>query len=115
MILSPSAAGTMKLPPLNEVPSGAVVQVLVWQFWQAILLNNCSPRAIVSGLPKTLARGGALVERMKRVNASTSGPKGFVDVAASSGSGTVSNAATELPLEVFSVGKSGLVIPISFR
>ena len=60
-------------------------------------------------------RGGALVERMKRVKASTSGPNGCADVAASSGSATVSNAATELPFDVFSVGKSGLVIPISFR
>ena len=52
---------------------------------------------------------------MKRAKASTSGPNGFVPVAASSGSGTVSYAATETPLEVFSVGWSGLVMPISFR
>ena len=61
------------------------------------------------------SRGGALVERMKRAKASTSGPNGFAAVAASSGSGTVSKAATELPFEVFSVGCSGLVMPISFR
>jgi hypothetical protein len=51
---------------------------------------------------------GALVARMKRAKACTSAPS-------SSGSITVSKAATEVPLEVFSVGWSGLVMPISLR
>ncbi len=52
---------------------------------------------------------------MKLVNASTSLPKGWADVGGSSGSVTMSYAVTELPSDVFSVGKRRLVIPISFR
>src|SRR3954447_2411807 len=111
MVLLASGAVTMKVPPLKEVPSGAVVSESVWQFTQPMLSKITSPVSEdVLG-----ARDGALVERMKRVKASTSGPNGCAVVAASSGSGTVSKAATEMPFEVFSVGKSGLVIPISFR
>src|SRR3954462_5217720 len=114
MILSPRAAGTVNLPPLTTVPAGAVVMVAVWQLGQPMLVNRLAPATASAVAASAVSRGGTLVERMKRAKASTSGPKGAAGVAASSGSGTVSNAATELPIEVFSVGCSGLVIPISF-
>ena len=56
-----------------------------------------SPRAAVS-------RGGAFVARMKSANCSMS-------LSVSSGSATVSNAATELPFDVFSVGWRALGDP----
>ena len=75
---------------------------------QPIELNRFDP-ATASAVPASAAsRGGALVERMKLANTSMS-------LSASSGSGTVSNAATELPSDVFSVGCRRLVTPISFR
>src|SRR5262245_51080777 len=118
MILSPRAAVTVKLPapePLNTVPTGAVVIDVRWQLEQPIEMNRLEPAMASEVAASAVSRGGALVERMKRAKASTSGPKGADGVAASSGSGTVSNAATELPSEVFSVGCNGLVIPISLR
>jgi peptidyl-prolyl cis-trans isomerase D len=73
-------------------------------------------RAVASAVAaKAASRGGALVERMNRANASTSSPLGASAVAPSSGSGTVSMDATERPLELFSLGWRGLVMPISFR
>jgi hypothetical protein len=65
--------------------------------------------AIVSALIGP--RAGAFVERMKFANATMSTPS-------SSRSGTGSKGVpnpTKTPLEVFSSGNSGLVIPISFR
>ncbi len=85
----------------------------VWHVWQPTSLNSLPPW-MMSVLVARL-RGGALVERTKLVKASTSGPNGWAVVGASSGSGTVSKAATELPFEVGSIADSGLVIPISFR
>ena len=87
----------------------------VWQLLQPIETNRFEPAMASEVAASAVSRGGTLVERMKRVKASTSGPLGALAVAASSGSGTVSNAATELPIEVFSVGCSGLVMPISLR
>src|SRR5215203_7530838 len=115
MILSPSAAVTVNLPPLNTVPAGAVVIVGVWQLAQPIWTKSVAPDWAAAVAARAVSRGGALVARMNRAKISTSGPKGSVAVGASSGSGTVSNAATEAPMLVFSVGWSGLVMPISFR
>src|SRR5947209_10790057 len=106
--LSPIAAGMVYLPPLTMVPAGEVVIVGIWQMLQPIWLNSDLP-AITSDVPAATASGaGALSERMKRVKAPTSTPKGSAVVAWSSGSGTVSNAAVEAPFGVFSVGCSGL-------
>src|SRR4051795_6261495 len=113
MILSPRAGGTVNLPALMTVPAGAVVIDVVWQLAQPIEVKSDAPATASDVAAKAVSRGGALVERMKRTKASTSGPLGAVPVAASSGSLTVSNAATEFPIEVFSVGWSGLVMPIS--
>src|SRR6185295_2379768 len=115
MILSPRAAVTMNLPLLNEVPTGAVVIDVRWQCEQPIEMNRFEPAMASAVAASAVSRGGALVARMKRAKNSTSGPNGLAGVGASSGSGTASNAATELPIEVFSVGCNGLVIPISFR
>src|SRR5437660_3958557 len=86
------------------VPGGAVVMLVTWHELQPIALNTLAPAftAAVIG-----PRGGTFDERIKRANASMS----FT----SSGSGTVSNAATDRPFEVFSVGNSRLVMPISFK
>src|SRR6185295_1930806 len=103
MILSPSAAVTVNLPPLKTVPTGAVVADGMWHRWQPIELKIVWP-AVTSDVIGP--RGGGLVARMKRAKNSTSGPKGFAGVGGSSGSGTSSNAATDTPFEVFSVGCS---------
>src|SRR3954466_11702960 len=113
MFLSPRAAGTVNLPPLMTVPVVAVVIVGVWQLAQPIETKRFEPAMASEVAASAVSRGGALVEGMKGGEASTSGPLGLATVPASSGSGTVSNAATETPIEVFSVGCSGLVIPIS--
>src|SRR5215510_12017155 len=65
--------------------------------------------ACASGVAaRSASTGGALVERMKSAKSSTSTPS-------LSGSATLSNSATDRPFDVFSVGCSGLVIPISFK
>src|SRR6476659_3081898 len=110
MILSPSAAGTMNLPPLKEVPTGAVVIDATWQRLQPMALNRLLPATTSDELITAESTGGTLVDRMKRTKAPTSTPKGSAPVATSSGSATVSNAATERPSWVFSVGCSGLVM-----
>src|SRR5687768_17121404 len=97
MILSPRAGGTVMAPPLITVPAGAVVMVTVWQCWQPIWLNRLRPATASGVAARAVSRGGTLVARMKRAKASTSGPNGSAEVGASSGSGTVSNAATEAP------------------
>src|SRR5207244_11009567 len=108
MILLPSDAGTMNAPPLMLVPTAAVVMLVTWQMLQPIWLNRFDP-ATASAVPASAAsRGGALVERMKFA-------KTAMSLSTSSGSGTLSNAATELPSDVFSVGCRRLVTPISFR
>jgi hypothetical protein len=43
MILLPRAAGTWNVPPLIDVPGGAVVIEGVWQLAQPIWLNSDSP------------------------------------------------------------------------
>src|SRR4051812_38140439 len=113
MILSPRAAGMVYLPPLTTVPAGAVVIDAVWQLAQPIETKRFEPAIASDVAASAVSRGGTLGERMKRTKASTSVRLGLETVAASSGSGTVSNAATELPIVVFSVGWSGLVMPIS--
>src|SRR5262249_9209920 len=120
MILLPSSAGTVNAPPLITVPAAAVVMSRVWQMLQPIVVNRFEP-ATASAVPASAAsRGGALVARMNAVNASMSpslsSPQIFVGSAVHGVlSGTVSNAATELPSDVFSVRLKRFVIPISFR
>src|SRR5262245_31559597 len=108
MILSPSAGGITNLPPLTTVPAGAVVIEVRWQLAQPMLVNRFAPATASAVAARTVSRGGTLVERMNRAKISTSGPNGSATVGASSGSGTASNAATDAPLLVFSVGWSGL-------
>src|SRR5262249_35125752 len=107
MILLPSSAGTVKAPPLITVPTDAVVIDGVWQMLQPIALNSFEP-ATASGELWLASRGGTFVARMNAANCSTSSSWSW-------GSGTVSNAATDLPSDVFSVPTSLLVMPISFR
>src|SRR5215207_5063820 len=112
MILSPRAAVMVSLPapvPLTTVPTGAVVIEVRWQLAQPIEVKRLEPVMASEVAARAVSRGGTLEDRMKRAKASTSGPKGIPVSGASSGSGTVSNAATEAPFEVFSVGCSGLV------
>src|SRR4051794_37007834 len=109
MILSPIAAGTVYLPPLITEPAGMVVIDGMWQRAQPIEVNSDLPASTSAVLATAASGAGALVERMKRTKALASVPKGSAAVAASSGSGTVSKAATETPLLVFSVGCRGLV------
>src|SRR6266850_7092300 len=106
MFLLPRAAGTVNAPPLITVPGGAVAIVRTWQMLQPTELNRLSPAIASEVAARTVSRGGALLVRMNSVNFATSTPP------ASSGSGTVSKAATEAPFDVFSVGWRGLVIPI---
>jgi hypothetical protein len=83
--------------PLMAVPAGAVTMLRTWHVLQPIWLNRMSPCWASNVAARAVSREGALVARMKRAKACTSAPS-------SSGSITVSNAATEFPLEVFSVG-----------
>src|SRR6266498_2197471 len=108
MILLPSAAGTVKTPPLIFVPGRAVVMDGVWQTAQPTLLNNAPPATTSTEIGPL---GGALVERIKSAKATTSTPS-------SSGSATGSYPEpypTKRPLEVFSSGNRGVVTPISLR
>ena len=105
IVLSPIAAGTVYAPALITVPAVTVVSVATWQVAQPMLLNAVWPRVTAAVIGP---RGGAFRERMKLVKAVMSPPS-------SSGSAVRSNAATELPFELFSVGASGLVMPISLR
>ena len=113
--LSPRAGGTTKAPPLITVPGGAVTISETWQWPQPIWKKSWRPATAAGVDAAAASRGGALVARMKRANASMSGPAGSSGVGASSGSGTSSKSSTELPFEVFSSGANGLVMPISLR
>src|ERR1044072_7080925 len=108
MTLSPSAAGTMNRPPLMNVPAGAVVIDWTWQMAQPIELNKLRPVWASAVAARYSSRGGAVVALMNRATVSTPAPS-------SSGSATVSYMATETPLDVFSTGSSGEVMPISLR
>ena len=77
----------------------------MWHIAHPTCLKYPSPDVTVSLMGP---RGGAFVERMKFANATTSTPS-------SSGSATVSYRRTSCPLEEFSSGKIGVVIPISLR
>src|SRR5262249_21501816 len=108
MILLASALETVNSPPLIFVPARAVVIEGVWQTAQPTLLNSASPAEASAVIGP---RDGALVERMKSAKATTSTPS-------SSGSGTGSYPEpyhTYGPLEVFSSGNRGFVIPIWLR
>jgi len=72
IILLPSAAGTVNVPPLITDPDAAVVIERTWQTEQSRSSNRSEPGSVASFKTIALLRGGALVERMKRVNASTS-------------------------------------------
>src|SRR4029434_8247437 len=108
MILLPSAVGTMSSPPFTFVPGRAVVIDGVWQTAQPVWLNSASPAETSAVI---VPRGGAFVARRKSAKATTSTPS-------SSGSGTGSSPEpypTYRPLDVFSSGNRGVVIPISLR
>jgi hypothetical protein len=87
------------------VPGASVTSVGAWQVPQPIPLNTCSPD-LTSGV--WVPRGGAFNARMNAAKILTPSPL-------SSGSGTVSYCVTSFPETEFSVGRSGLVMPISFR
>src|SRR3989441_9218484 len=87
---------------------------------QPMLLKRLDP-AIASAVPASaVSRGGALVARMKFANATMSSVPSSPQLTPGFDahgwlSGTVSNAATEFPIEVFSTRLNLLVIPTSFR
>ena len=72
----------------------------------ADVIEDLAARAPVVTIRKVVVQGGALVDRMKSANSSTSTPS-------SSTPGTGSST-TPTPLNVSSTGCSGLVMPISF-
>src|SRR5438093_1153251 len=123
MILLPSAAPTVKAPPLMTVPTAAVVIDDVWQMLHPIWLNRLAPAMAAAVAAGAVSRGGALVARMKLANAKMSSsasspqvPAGGLLQAVLSGVG--SNPLpkpTNLPSDVFSTRLNLLVIPISFR
>src|SRR5262252_9206193 len=119
MILLPSAAGTVNAPPLMTVPGAAVVIDATWQVVQPIESNEFAPAFASAVAASAASRGGAFVERMKAANSSMSpslsSPQVPDEFTHGVLSGTLSNAATELPIDVFSVLTSRLVIPISFK
>src|ERR1700704_1940045 len=87
---------------------------------QPIALNKLAPARASAVAASTASRGGTLVARMNRANdtmsSSGSSPQMAPEPSAHTVvSDTVSYAATELPIDVFSVSSSRLVIPISFR
>src|SRR5262245_46004758 len=106
MILLPSAGGTRKVPPLIEVPVGAVTSTGTWQVAQPVATKVAKPAMLSAG--EIGPRAGTFVARMKSANCRTS-------FSLSSGSATASQDATERPSAVFSTGNKALVTPISFR
>src|ERR1700704_1909477 len=87
---------------------------------QPIALNRLEPAMASAVAASAVSRGGALVARMNRANASISWSASSPQIrplwsAHGVESDTVSYAATELPIDVFSVSSSRLVIPTSFK
>ena len=86
--------------------------VRTWQIAHPMAVNKLLPAWASAVAASTGSRGGALVALMKLANAATSVPS-------FSGSATPSLTATPLttvlPLDVLSLGCSGLVMPISLR
>src|SRR5437763_5019761 len=120
-VLLAKAVPTVNVPPLKVVfGSGVVVIERVWQTEQLSESKRAEPASVESTGTRLRSRGGALVERMKRVKAlmssSGSSPQ-FTFESLSQGwlSETVSKAATERPSEVFSTRLKRLVMPISLR
>ena len=73
------------------------MRVRTWHVAQPIASNSAEPCCADAVAATAGSTEGALSERMNSANAAMSAP-------VSSGSATVSNAAVELPLEVFSFG-----------
>src|SRR5215470_9707857 len=95
------------VPPLIFVPGAAVVSAGTWQMAQPILLKRASPFLAEALAASCASRAGALVARMKRAKRSMSeSPSGPV---LSLGSGEV------LQMDVTSLGRRRLVMPISFK
>src|SRR5258708_2773175 len=125
MTLLPSAAPTVKAPPLITVPTDAVVIDGVWQILQPIALNRFDPATALAVAASAVSRGGTLVARKKLAKAvmSSSLSSPHVWPARATGvhgwlSGTGSNPLpkpTNLPIDVFSTRLNLFVIPISFR
>ena len=80
--------------------------VRTWQMAQPTASKVAEPATAAGVAARTRSRGGALVARMKLAKTSTSAPS-------SSGSATPSSTTT--PFAVLSVGRNGVVMPISFR
>src|SRR5947209_3393076 len=119
-VLLAKAVPTVNVPPLKVVfGSGVVVIERVWQTEQLSESKRAEPASVESTGTRLRSRGGALVERMKRVKAlmSSSGSSPQLAPSLSQGwlSATWSKAATERPSEVFSTRLKRLVMPISFR
>ena len=74
IVTLPRAGGTVKAPWLMIVPAGAVVMLRTWQASQPRRVKTWSPRRTSVVADSSSSRGGTLVERMKRANASTSSP-----------------------------------------
>src|SRR5262249_4008533 len=105
---------------LMTVARAVVVMWRVWQMPQPIWLNRFDPASASAVAASAVSRGGAFVERMNAENTSMSPSGSSPQVTLGSAthgalSGTVSNAATERPSDVFSVRLNRFVIPISFR
>src|SRR5215212_11100621 len=116
-----ASAPTTNMPPLKDVDELEVVVMLrVWQTLQLSVSKSAEPASVESTGTRTRSRGGAFVERMKRVKAlmSSSGSSPQTSLGLSSqgvSSGTVTKGDTSRPSEEFSRRLKRLVMPISFR
>src|SRR5947209_7702892 len=120
-VLLDRAGPTVNVPPLKVVLGSLVVVIeRVWQTEQLSESKSDEPASVESVGTRLRSRGGALVERMKRVkvlmSSLPSSPQ-FTVLSLSHGwlSGTVSKPATERPSEEFSTRLKRLVMPISLR
>ena len=119
-VLLASAVPTVNVPPLKVVLGSAVVVIeRVWQTEQLSESKSAEPASDESIGTRLRSRGGAFVERMKRVKAlmssSPSSPQFAPSLSQGWLSGTVSKAATERPSEEFSTRLKRFVMPISLR
>ena len=106
MVLLPSASGTVNLPPLIRVPGGDVTSVGTWHVVQPIVRENR-----LAG--QNLRVDRAARRRFRRTH--EIGERHDVDAIVLGIGHRVETQLTSRPLEVFSVGNSGLVMPISLR
>src|SRR4051812_23571986 len=116
-----ASAPTTNVPPLKVVDALEVVVMLrVWQTLQLSVSKSAEPGSEESTGTTFRSRGGAFVERMKRVKASMSSsgssPQLILELLSQGWlSATVSKADTSRPSEEFSTRLNLLVMPISLR